>query len=258
MRRPRGNRSCSSVAPSSTMRSKTLSTAPSGSALGRSILFTTTTMRSPRSSAWDSTKRVWGLGPSYASTMSSAPSAMFSTRSTSPPKSAWPGVDDVDLHVFIGDRDVFGQNGDAALTLLVVGIEHALLDALILAKHMRRPQQTVHERGLAVVNVSDDRNVAEILLLHVVLFPDLFENNDASGQSASESRSLHVGYLLLGLLVYGNTSPIIHRRLLRQRGAKNAIESTRTTRSPQLPVTRYRQRPHAARAGAKYSMSKSA
>ena len=32
------------------------------------------------------------MGPSNASTMSRAPSAMFSTRSTSPPKSAWPGV----------------------------------------------------------------------------------------------------------------------------------------------------------------------
>ena len=49
-------------------------------------------MRRPCSSAWRSTKRVCGMGPSNASTMSRAPSAMFSTRSTSPPKSAWPGV----------------------------------------------------------------------------------------------------------------------------------------------------------------------
>ena len=42
--------------------------------------------------AFCSTKRVWGMGPSKASTSSSTPSAIFSTRSTSPPKSAWPGV----------------------------------------------------------------------------------------------------------------------------------------------------------------------
>ena len=39
-----------------------------------------------------STNRVWGMVPSKASTSSSTPSHMFSTRSTSPPKSAWPGV----------------------------------------------------------------------------------------------------------------------------------------------------------------------
>ena len=38
------------------------------------------------------TKRVWGMGPSKASTSSSTESTIFSTRSTSPPKSAWPGV----------------------------------------------------------------------------------------------------------------------------------------------------------------------
>ena len=42
--------------------------------------------------AFCSTKRVCGSGPSAASTSRSAPSAIFSVRSTSPPKSAWPGV----------------------------------------------------------------------------------------------------------------------------------------------------------------------
>jgi len=78
-------------------------------------------------------------------------------------------VDDVDLHAFIRNRDVLRQNGDAALALLIVRVEHTLFNVLIFAKHVRRPQQTVHERGLAVVNVSDDRDVAEILLLHAFL-----------------------------------------------------------------------------------------
>jgi len=38
------------------------------------------------------TKRVWGMGPSTASTSSSTESTIDRTRSTSPPKSAWPGV----------------------------------------------------------------------------------------------------------------------------------------------------------------------
>ena len=43
-------------------------------------------------SALRSTNRVWGSGPSLASTSSTMPSTIDSPRSTSPPKSAWPGV----------------------------------------------------------------------------------------------------------------------------------------------------------------------
>ncbi len=58
----------------------------------RSILLITTIGGSPRSNALRSTKRVCGNGPSAASTSRTTPSAIDSTRSTSPPKSAWPGV----------------------------------------------------------------------------------------------------------------------------------------------------------------------
>ncbi len=46
----------------------------------------------PSASAFLVTKRVCGIGPSTASTSSSTLSTIDSTRSTSPPKSAWPGV----------------------------------------------------------------------------------------------------------------------------------------------------------------------
>jgi hypothetical protein len=55
-------------------------------------LLITTTGGSPRSNALRSTNRVCGSGPSAASTRSTTPSTIDSTRSTSPPKSAWPGV----------------------------------------------------------------------------------------------------------------------------------------------------------------------
>ena len=74
------------------MSSKTSSCTSSGRQLGLSTLLITTIGLSPRASAFSSTKRVCGMVPSSASTSSSTPSAMFSTRSTSPPKSAWPGV----------------------------------------------------------------------------------------------------------------------------------------------------------------------
>ena len=64
----------------------------SGSALGRSTLLSTTIGRRPRANAFDSTNLVCGIAPSAASTSSTQPSTMPRMRSTSPPKSAWPGV----------------------------------------------------------------------------------------------------------------------------------------------------------------------
>ena len=52
----------------------------------------TTMGLSPIFSAFDTTNLVCGSGPSAASTSTSAPSTMLRMRSTSPPKSAWPGV----------------------------------------------------------------------------------------------------------------------------------------------------------------------
>ena len=75
-------------------------------------------------------------------------------------------VDDVDLDALIVDGDVLGQNGDAALALLIVGVQDALLHFLVLAEHVGRPQQTVDQRSLTMVDVRDDGNVAKAFLLH--------------------------------------------------------------------------------------------
>src|SRR5690606_7741287 len=64
----------------------------SGRAPGRSILLITTMGLRPAWKAFWVTNRVCGMGPSIESTTSSTQSTMLITRSTSPPKSAWPGV----------------------------------------------------------------------------------------------------------------------------------------------------------------------
>ncbi len=87
-----GKSSCSSVAPIRSKSSNVWLTTHSGRAPGRSTLFTTTIGARPSFSAFSVTKRVCGIGPSTASTSSRTPSTIPSTRSTSPPKSAWPGV----------------------------------------------------------------------------------------------------------------------------------------------------------------------
>jgi hypothetical protein len=159
-----GKSSCSSVAPSASNRSKTWSTTQSGRAPGRSTLLMTTMGLSPRAKALEVTKRVWGMGPSTASTSSSTESTMDSTRSTSPPKSACPGrIDDVDAVVAVVDRRVLGEDRDAALALLVVGVHDPLGVGAAAVEGAGLPQQAVDKRGLAMVDVGDDGDIAELL-----------------------------------------------------------------------------------------------
>src|SRR5690606_1915238 len=87
-----GKSICSGVAPRRSNRSQTCSTTHSGRAPGRSTLLITTIGLKPIANAFWVTKRVCGIGPSMASTSSSTESTIDSTRSTSPPKSACPGV----------------------------------------------------------------------------------------------------------------------------------------------------------------------
>src|SRR5258705_4288211 len=87
-----GKSSCSSLASSAAKRSKTSFTTTEGPASERSALLITTMGLRPILSAFDTTNLVCGSGPSAASTSTSAPSTILRMRSTSPPKSAWPGV----------------------------------------------------------------------------------------------------------------------------------------------------------------------
>ena len=117
----------------------------------------------PTLSALETTNLVCGIGPSAASTSTSAPSTILRMRSTSPPKSAWPGVSTILMRVSCQTIEVhLRQDGDAALALEVVGIQRALGDALVVAKRARLLQQPVDQRGLAVVDVGDDGDVAEV------------------------------------------------------------------------------------------------
>ena len=78
------------------------------------------------------------------------------------------GVDDVDLDVLVLDRDVLGENRNAALALLVVGIQDAVLDLLVGTESVRGTQELVDHRRLAVVDVSNDGDVPQIVYAHVV------------------------------------------------------------------------------------------
>ena len=59
------------------------------------------------------------------------------------------------------DGGVLGQDGDAALALLGVGIHGPLLHALVVAERAREAEHGVDQRGLAVVDVGHDGQVAD-------------------------------------------------------------------------------------------------
>ena len=82
------------------------------------------------------------------------------------------GVDDVDREPLAGghhviDGRVLGQDRDALLPLEVVGVHDALVDVagvgLVCGERPGLPQHGVDEGGLAVVDVRDDRHVAQVV-----------------------------------------------------------------------------------------------
>ena len=71
------------------------------------------------------------------------------------------GVDDVDVHTLVIDRQVLGQDGDAPLLFEVVRIHHALGDVLVRGEGAGLLQELVDEGGLAVVDVGNDGDVTD-------------------------------------------------------------------------------------------------
>jgi hypothetical protein len=72
------------------------------------------------------------------------------------------GVDDVDLEVPAAHGRVLGQDRDPALALLVERVHHPLDHRLVLAEGPRLPEHRVDQGRLAVVDVGDDRHVAQV------------------------------------------------------------------------------------------------
>ena len=70
------------------------------------------------------------------------------------------GVDDVDFDALILAGAVFGQDGDAALTLDIAGVHDTLGDLLVSAESTGLLQHLVDQGGFAVVNVGDDCHIA--------------------------------------------------------------------------------------------------
>ena len=72
------------------------------------------------------------------------------------------GVDDVELDARVADRRVLREDRDALLALEVHRVHDALVDVLVGAEGAGLPEHGVDERGLAVVDVGDDGDVAQV------------------------------------------------------------------------------------------------
>ena len=69
-------------------------------------------------------------------------------------------VDDVDFHVVIKNRGVFGEDGDATLAFQFVRVHDSFDVVFVGAKGAALLQHGIDQRGFAVVNVRDDSDVA--------------------------------------------------------------------------------------------------
>ena len=72
------------------------------------------------------------------------------------------GIDDIDLHAVPDDGGVLCKDGDAAFPFEIAGVHDALPDDLILMIGIALLEHLIDQRGLAVVDVRDDRNIAEV------------------------------------------------------------------------------------------------
>ncbi len=84
------------------------------------------------------------------------------------------GVHDVDLGILVLDGGVFGKDGDAALPLQIAGVHHALRHRLVFAEHSALPEHLIHQGGLAVIDVGDDRDVPDFVSRLHLQFPLFF------------------------------------------------------------------------------------
>ena len=73
-------------------------------------------------------------------------------------------VDDIDFDVLITNGHILRKNGDAAFAFEVVVVENELARSFVrFLEELGLVKNTVHEGGFAVVNVSDNRYISDIL-----------------------------------------------------------------------------------------------
>ena len=96
------------------------------------------------------------------------------TRSTSPPKSAFRGINDVDTVVIPFNRGVFREDGNPTLFLQIVGVHHAFLGFGTRIKRTGLLQQLVNR---VVLPWSTCAMMAMLRKFSITTLPQAFRNS---------------------------------------------------------------------------------
>ena len=75
-------------------------------------------------------------------------------------------VDDVDRVAVPLDGRILGLDGDALFALEIHRVHDPLGDNLVVTECAALLQQLIHQRGLAVVHVSDNRYISNVVCFH--------------------------------------------------------------------------------------------
>ena len=70
-------------------------------------------------------------------------------------------IDDIDMRTLIFHGTVLGENGNPAFLFQIVGIHHPFTDGLVFAERSGLPQQLIDQRGFAMIDMRDNRDVAD-------------------------------------------------------------------------------------------------
>ena len=81
---------------------------------------------------------------------------------------------DIDLHIFIKNGSVLGQDRDTALTLDIIGVHDTFLNHLVASENAALAEQLIDQGGLAVINVGDNGHVADVFSLNIHLEETFF------------------------------------------------------------------------------------
>ena len=81
-------------------------------------------------------------------------------------------IHNIDFDIIVENRRILRKNRDPALTLNIPRVHHTLVDLLVRAEHVTLPQHGIDQRRLAVIDVCDDRNIAQLIIhRHIVNVP---------------------------------------------------------------------------------------
>src|SRR5207237_265210 len=75
-------------------------------------------------------------------------------------------INNIDLNATIDDSSIFSENSNTPLTFLIVGIHDQFAHLLILAEDVALFEESIDQRGFAVIDVGNNSNIADIVALY--------------------------------------------------------------------------------------------